>query len=170
MSGLIPLWTAIWYASICSGTAAAQTAATHPAGHLRTVAAQRTASPPVIDGTADEAAWATGATTESFWVSDQAQPAVDQTRVVVLFDDHALYFAFTCFDRSPDANHANQVAADAAAVDDRVKLIAAAKAETAAKFAAEKQALAEQAAAGRATLAAEAEGIADRIAGSILKG
>lgn len=58
----------------------------------------------------------------------------------------------------------------AAAVDDRVKLIAAAKAETAAKFAAEKQALAEQAAAGRATLAAEAEGIADRIAGSILKG
>jgi len=58
----------------------------------------------------------------------------------------------------------------AAAVDSRVKLVAAAKAETAAKFAAEKQALAEQAAAGRATIAAEAEGIADRIAGSILKG
>ncbi len=58
----------------------------------------------------------------------------------------------------------------AAAVDSRLKLVAAAKAETAAKFAAEKQALAEQAAAGRATIAAEAEGIADRIAGSILKG
>lgn len=58
----------------------------------------------------------------------------------------------------------------AAAVEDRVKLVAAAKAETAAKFAAEKQALAEQAAAGRATIAAEAESIADRIAGSILKG
>ena len=58
----------------------------------------------------------------------------------------------------------------AAAVDGRAKLIADAKAETAAKFAAEKQALAEQAAAGRATIAAEAEGIADRIAGSILKG
>jgi F-type H+-transporting ATPase subunit b len=58
----------------------------------------------------------------------------------------------------------------AAAVDSRVKLVAAAKAETAAKFAAEKQALAEQAAAGRATIAAEVEGIADRIAGSILKG
>ena len=58
----------------------------------------------------------------------------------------------------------------AAAVDDRVKLIASVKAETAAKFAAEKQALAEQAAAGRAAIAAEAEGIADRIAGSILKG
>lgn len=58
----------------------------------------------------------------------------------------------------------------AAAVDSRARLIAAAKAETAAKFAAEKQALAEQAAAGRATIAAEAEGIADRIAGSILKG
>ena len=58
----------------------------------------------------------------------------------------------------------------AAAVDGRAKLIADAKAETAAKFAAERQALAEQAAAGRATIAAEAEGIADRIAGSILKG
>ena len=58
----------------------------------------------------------------------------------------------------------------AVAVDSRVKLVAAAKAETAAKFAAEKQSLAEQAAAGRATIAAEAEGIADRIAGSILKG
>jgi F0F1-type ATP synthase membrane subunit b/b' len=58
----------------------------------------------------------------------------------------------------------------AAAVDSRAKLVADAKAETAAKFAAEKQALAEQAAAGRATIAAEAEGIADRIAGNILKG
>ena len=57
-----------------------------------------------------------------------------------------------------------------AAVDSRAKLVADAKAETAAKFAAEKQSLAEQAAAGRATIAAEAEGIADRIAGSILKG
>jgi F0F1-type ATP synthase membrane subunit b/b' len=58
----------------------------------------------------------------------------------------------------------------AAAVDNRVKMVAAAKAETAAKFAAEKQALAEQAAAGRATIASQAEEIADRIAGSILKG
>ncbi|MEO5859873.1 MAG: hypothetical protein ABIR33_13095 [Pyrinomonadaceae bacterium] len=58
----------------------------------------------------------------------------------------------------------------AAAVDNRVKLVAAAKAETAAKFTAEKHSLAEQAAAARATIAAEAEGIADRIAGSILKG
>lgn len=58
----------------------------------------------------------------------------------------------------------------AAAVEERARLIAAAKAQTAAKFAAEKQALAEQAAAGRATIAAEAESIADRIAGSILKG
>jgi F0F1-type ATP synthase membrane subunit b/b' len=56
------------------------------------------------------------------------------------------------------------------AVEERVRLIAAAKAETAAKFAAEKQALAQQAAAGRSTIAAEAESIADRIAGSILKG
>ena len=58
----------------------------------------------------------------------------------------------------------------AAAVDNRIKLIAAARAEAAAKFAAEKQALAEQAATGRAAIAAQAESIADRIAGNILKG
>ncbi len=58
----------------------------------------------------------------------------------------------------------------AAAVESRVKLVAAAKAETAAKFAAEKQSLFEQAEAARAAIAAEADVLADRIAGSILKG
>ena len=108
--------------SIWNGTAAAQSAATHPAGHLRTVAAQRTATPPVIDGTADEAVWTAGATTESFWVSGKGQPAADQTRVVVLFDGHALYFAFTCFDRSPDLSRAGQVTDDAGGFDDRVSV------------------------------------------------
>lgn len=58
----------------------------------------------------------------------------------------------------------------AAAVDARAKKIADAKADATSKFAAEKQALAEQAEAARAALATEAEVLADRIAGSILKG
>ena len=57
----------------------------------------------------------------------------------------------------------------AAAVDLRAQMVATAKAENASKFAAEKQALADQAAAARADIASEAEVIADRIAGTILK-
>lgn len=58
----------------------------------------------------------------------------------------------------------------AGAVDQRAKLIADAKAETAAKLAAEKQVLAEQTDAARAEVAAEAVVLADKIAGNILKG
>lgn len=57
-----------------------------------------------------------------------------------------------------------------AAVEMRAKRIAEAKAEAASKMAAEKQALAEQTEAARAAVAAEAEVLADKIAGSILKG
>ena len=58
----------------------------------------------------------------------------------------------------------------AAAVEARAKRIADAKAESASKFAAEKQTLSEQTEAARATIASEAEVLADRIAGNILKG
>ncbi len=58
----------------------------------------------------------------------------------------------------------------AAAVDARAKKVADAKAEAASKFAAEKQALAEQTEAARAAIAGEADMLADRIAGNILKG
>jgi len=58
----------------------------------------------------------------------------------------------------------------AGAVDQRAKLIADAKAETAAKLAAEKQVLVEQTEAARAEVAAEAVVLADKIAGNILKG
>ena len=58
----------------------------------------------------------------------------------------------------------------AAAVEERARKIAEAKAEAAAKFAAEKQALAEQTEAARAAIAAEADFLADRITGNILKG
>jgi F-type H+-transporting ATPase subunit b len=58
----------------------------------------------------------------------------------------------------------------AAAIETRAKKIADAKAETAGKFAAEKQALAEQAEGARAAIAGEAESMADRIAANVLKG
>jgi len=58
----------------------------------------------------------------------------------------------------------------AAAVEARAKRVADAKAESAGKFAAEKQGLAEQTEAARAAIATEAEVLADRIAGNILKG
>lgn len=58
----------------------------------------------------------------------------------------------------------------AAAVEERARKIAEAKAEAAAKLDAEKQALMEQKEAARAAVATEAEVLADRIAGSILKG
>lgn len=58
----------------------------------------------------------------------------------------------------------------AAAVEERARKIAEAKAEAAAKFAAEKHTLAEQTEAARAAIATEAEVLADRIAANILKG
>jgi len=58
----------------------------------------------------------------------------------------------------------------AAAVEARAKKIADAKADAAAKLDAEKQALLDQKESARATIATEAEVLADRIAGSILKG
>ena len=57
-----------------------------------------------------------------------------------------------------------------AAVDARARRVAEAKAEVASKFAGEKQALTDQTAAAKAAIASEAEVLADRIAGNILKG
>jgi F-type H+-transporting ATPase subunit b len=58
----------------------------------------------------------------------------------------------------------------AAAIDLRAKRVADAKAETAAVFASEKQALTEQTEAARAAIAIEAQGMADKIAANVLKG
>ena len=58
----------------------------------------------------------------------------------------------------------------AGAVEARAKRVGDARAESVSKFAAEKQALAEQTEAARAAIATEAEVLADRIAGNILKG
>jgi hypothetical protein len=107
---------------VCGGTAQAQTPVTPPqAGHMRAVTAQRAVSPPVIDGLVNEPAWNSGAVADDFWVSQRDQPPSDPTRVVVLYDDRALYFAFTCLDGRPDLIRANQITRDTApGFDDRV--------------------------------------------------
>jgi hypothetical protein len=92
-----------------------------PPGHTRTVVATRSTVPPIIDGVLDDAAWARGSVAEGFWVSDWQQSPTEQTRVVVLYDDRALYFAFTCFDGEPERIRATQLTRDGApGLDDRV--------------------------------------------------
>ena len=80
----------------------AQTPAAHPpAGHTRTLAAQRIIEPPAIDGRLIDASWQLGSTAADFWVSAWRQAPTDQTRVVVLYDDKTLYVAFTCSTPGP---------------------------------------------------------------------
>jgi hypothetical protein len=90
-------------------------------GHTRTLAANRATAAPVIDGVLDDAVWQRGVVADAFWVSDWQQSPTEQTRVVVLYDDHALYFAFTCLDGEPGRIRATQLTRDAApGLDDRV--------------------------------------------------
>jgi hypothetical protein len=107
-----------------SGTAGAQTPATpSPLGHSREVAAQRTLAPPLIDGVPNEVTWQSGSIADSFWVSDSDRPPNDATRVLVLYDERALYFAFICVDGRPELIRANGIARDAApGFDDRVSV------------------------------------------------
>ena len=104
------------------GPAHAETKATPPlAGHMRAVAAQPVVTPPLIDGVLSEQAWTLGATADGFWVSERQQPSADQTRVVVLYDDTMLYFAFTCLDGRPELIRASQTTRDGApGLDDRI--------------------------------------------------
>ena len=92
-----------------------------PAGHLRTLPAHRAVVAPVIDGRLDDRAWQDGAIADGFWVSDSQRLPEEETRVVVMYDDRTLYFAFTCFDREPERIRASQLVRDAApGLDDRV--------------------------------------------------
>src|SRR5688572_6116285 len=106
------------------GPAHAETKATPPlAGHMRAVAAQPVVTPPLIDGVLSEQAWTLGATADGFWVPERRQPSADQTRVVVLYDDTMLYFAFTCLDGRPELIRATQTTRDdATGLDDRVSV------------------------------------------------
>jgi hypothetical protein len=92
-----------------------------PPGHTRAVVARRAVSAPVIDGVVSDQEWKEGRIAEHFWVSEWKQAPSAETRVTVLYDDHALYFAFTCFDDRPDLIRAMQITRDASpGIDDRV--------------------------------------------------
>ncbi len=78
--------------TVWCGTARAETRIPPPAGHLRALVAHRVAAAPVIDGALSDPAWSLGATADGFWVSEWQQPPTDQTRVVVLYDDHDALF------------------------------------------------------------------------------
>ena len=92
-----------------------------PAGHTRTLVAQRTPVAPIVDGRIVEAEWTLADAATDFWVSEWQQPPTDQTRVVVLYDDTTLYLAVTCLDAQPNRIRAVQVTRDAApGLDDRV--------------------------------------------------
>ena len=98
--------------TVWCGTARAETRTPPPAGHLRALAAYRVAAAPVIDGALSDPAWSLGPTADGFWVSQMQRPPTDQTRVVVLYDDQALYFAITCLDGRPDLIRAAQITRD----------------------------------------------------------
>ena len=76
--------------------------------------------PPTIDGALTDRAWDLGAAAEEFWMSARQKAPADQTRVVVVYDDIALYIAFTCKDDRPELIRASQVTRDAPpGLDDR---------------------------------------------------
>lgn len=108
--------------SLCSAPAWGQAHASQPPpGHTRVIAAQRAASAPVIDGLVSDEEWKHGPVADRFWVSEWRKTPSGETRVAVLYDDHALYFAFTCIDNRPDLIRATQITRDASpGIDDRV--------------------------------------------------
>src|SRR5438552_2555247 len=69
------------------------------------IPAQRTATPPRIDGALDDPAWRDAPAISGFWkmrpVDDQA--ASESTQVRVLYDDQNLYLAFQADEPHPGA-------------------------------------------------------------------
>jgi hypothetical protein len=83
----------------------------------RSVRAVRRATPIVIDGKLDDAAWATATPTSDF-IQSYPQPGVrspDQTEVRVLYDNQALYVGIRLFDAHPDSIAAGLARRDATA-------------------------------------------------------
>lgn len=68
----------------------------------------RTETPPVIDGTIDDAVWATAAVIDDFVVSEpnEGEEPAEKTQIFVLYDEDALYIAMRAWDR-----HANGIVA-----------------------------------------------------------
>src|SRR5512147_83849 len=70
---------------------------------VREVVAVRAPSPPAIDGRLDDAVWAVAPAASGFLQRDpvEGQPATEETRVQVAYDDNALYVAGRLLDRDP---------------------------------------------------------------------
>jgi len=70
----------------------------------RTAIATRTSTPPQIDGFLNEKIWRLAPAATDFLQRDplEGQPATEATEIRVLYDDEALYFGCTMFDREPD--------------------------------------------------------------------
>ena len=69
---------------------------------LRSVAAVRTETPPVIDGRLDDDCWSKANVTTDFTDYRLERPAVEQTLVRVLYDDENIYFGFECIEPDPN--------------------------------------------------------------------
>ncbi len=76
-----------------------------PADAGRAVMAIRAARPPVIDGRLDDEVWARAVPASGFLQRDpnEGQPASEETRVRLAYDDRALYVAAHLLDREPGA-------------------------------------------------------------------
>ncbi|CAN5794054.1 hypothetical protein BH11GEM1_BH11GEM1_28920 [soil metagenome] len=68
-----------------------------------TATAQRTTTPPQLDGRLDDAAWTSATVVSDFTQRDPAegQPASEQTEVRIVYDNEAIYIGARLHDRSP---------------------------------------------------------------------
>ena len=67
--------------------------------------ALRVSVPPTLDGILDDEAWAGPALPLDTWLSYNpinGEPAAQRTSVWIAYDEHAIYFAFKCFDTEPE--------------------------------------------------------------------
>lgn len=72
------------------------------AGPVRSIAAVRTETPPVIDGRVDDDCWTKANVATDFTDYRLERPAVEQTFVRILYDDENIYFAFECIEPDPN--------------------------------------------------------------------
>ncbi|HEV3214568.1 MAG TPA: DUF5916 domain-containing protein [Vicinamibacterales bacterium] len=118
------LWLAIGLATTALATVGAP-ASTFAQPNPPELRARRVDVPPRIDGVLDDDAWSGAPLPLDTWVSYnpmRGQRASEQTKVWVAYDDHAIYFAFKCFDTQPDRIRTNISRRDDAFNDDWVGL------------------------------------------------
>ncbi len=106
-----------------NGASNALAAPQAPEGHTRSIRAERVTTAPLIDGDVNDGVWRGAPLADAFWISQWQREPGDDTRVQVLYDDRALYFAILCFDERPELVRALQITRDAdPGLDDRVTI------------------------------------------------